>query len=140
MVKSLALIVSFLFMSSVANAVNYLDLERKAAGLYCDKKPQHCIPFKEPTGPNLDAEVYKVNGRVMPPDAMRDDAKQLQMLPANLYVKKDGSVAQIYEVDIDSLKLSVSEKSTVLPFKNFDIPPSISGSAEKLIIKTGAKD
>jgi hypothetical protein len=128
--------VSVLF-TPVASAIDYISLEKLAAAVACKKNATTCVPFIEKSR-ETKTSAYKVDGRVMPPDAMKNDDQQRQMLSANLYVKADGSVAQLYTVDESNIEqAAIREKNTVLPFKNFEIPPAISGSMEKMTITTG---
>jgi hypothetical protein len=142
MQKALIIFVITSLATPLVKAINYLELERAASKVACNTTPQSCVVFVEPdrtvTGKAI--TQYKLEGRIMPTDALRDDDLQRQMLPANLYVKKDGSVALLYEVKESEYVITVEEKSTVLPFKNFDISPDISGFDDKIIISTGREE
>jgi hypothetical protein len=123
-----------------ANAIDYIKAEKAATLVLCKKSPATCIPYKEFKAPEV-SSIFIVAGVELPADALRDETQQLGMIVAGLYIKKNGSVAQIEEGQTASVETqsSIVEKSNVLPIKIFATPPPISGN-NPIIIKTNSKD
>lgn len=130
----------FLLIESV-NAIDYKEIERKASLILCYKSPTTCVPYKEFKETEVNA-TFIVEGIELPADAIRDESQQLAMLPAGLYIRTDGSVAQIEDAQSGDVvgQSSAVEKSKVLPIKTFATPPPISGSNNPIIIKTSSED
>ncbi|WP_159816876.1 hypothetical protein [Colwellia sp. 20A7] len=135
----LALLLCLLVQS--ANAIDYVKTEKAAALILCKKSPATCIPYKEFKEIEV-SSTFIVDGVELPVDAVRNEAQQLAMIPAGLYIKKDGSVAEIAGGRTESVvtQSSAVEKSKVLPIKTFATPPPISGSNNPIIIKTSSDD
>lgn len=124
-----------------ANAIDYIKAEKAAALVLCKKSPATCTPYKEFKSPEV-SSIFIVAGVELPADALRDETQQLGMIVAGLYIKKDGSVAQIEEgkTESEETQSSVVDKSNVLPISIFATPPPISGNNNPIIIKTNSKD
>ena len=120
-------------LSYSAYAVNYVDVERIATKKLCVTEPSKCVDFIEPSA--AVSGPFKVDGKLLPSDALKDVAQQRAMIPAGLYVKEDGSVAQLTETTLADIKY-VGKVDTKLPMKNWVTPPEVSGS-ERVIITTG---
>lgn len=132
-IKKNTILLLLTVLSYSANATNYVELERLAAKKLCVAEPSKCVEFIEPSA--VVSGPFKVDGKPLPLDALKDVQQQRAMLPAGLYVKEDGSVSQLTEITRADIK-DVGKVDNKLPVKNWATPPKVSGS-ERVIITTG---
>jgi hypothetical protein len=118
-------------------AIDYINIEKKSSEILCKSSPSTCVPFKAVEERNV-ASTFIVEGIELPEDALRDNGQQMAMVPAGLYIKKDGSVSQIETAKKVAISENKQVKSKVLPIKTFATPPPISGSDSPIVISTGS--
>ena len=119
-----------------SQTIDYLTLEDVANSILCESESRcestKINPEKEQSGD------YYVGDILLPGDALRDDEQQKAMIPASLYVKKDGSVASIpSEEDINKKQIKnmakAAKRSKSLPVQLFE-PVKITPRVNQVVI------
>jgi hypothetical protein len=135
--SKIALSVSLCVICKWSFAIDYINIEKKSSEILCQSSPSTCVPYEAVEESNA-TSTFIVSGVELPGDALRDNEQQMAMVPAGLYIKKDGSVSQIAVAKEASVTVNNQIKSKVFPIKTFTTPPPISGTNSPIVISTGS--